>query len=213
MLLDLLSFTMVLSSFFVIICTNQVHALFFLVSVFLQIAVLLLVHYGLEFVPFLIVIVYVGAIAILFLFVVMMLDINTPAFSTNKSFFVATILVFLFTSSFWVLYLYSHSPFIDPFIFRYFKTRCFSAFTIPNFGFDWSVLLQRPSDLFAISSVLYTHYFSSFLLSAYVLLVSMLGAISLTLKQKPSVKRQVVVTQNVRDFETLYKVSPKLERP
>lgn len=212
MLLDLLSLTMVLSSFFVIICTNQVHALFFLVSVFLQIAVLLLVHYGLEFVPFLIVIVYVGAIAILFLFVVMMLDINTPAFSTNKSFFVATVLVFLLSSSFWVLYLYSHSPFIDPFIFRYFKTRCFSAFTIPNFGFDWSVLLQSPSDLFAISSVLYTQYFSSFLLSAYVLLVSMLGAISLTLKQKPSVRRQVVVTQNVRDFETLYKVSPKLER-
>jgi NADH-quinone oxidoreductase subunit J len=158
------------------------------------------------------VIVYVGAIAILFLFVVMMLDINTPTFSTNKSFFVATFLVFLFGSLLWFLYLNCHSPFIDPFIFRYFKTRCFSAFTIPNFGFDWPSLLQKPSDLSAISLVLYTHYFSSFLLSAYVLLVAMLGAISLTLKQKPHVRRQVVVVQNVRDFETLYKVTPKLSR-
>lgn len=209
MLLDILSVTMVLSAVFVIICTNQVHALFFLVSVFLQIAVLLLVHYGLDFVPFLIVIVYVGAIAILFLFVVMMLDINTPTLATNKAFFVSTLVVFAVVGLGWLFYVESHSFLSEPFVARYIKTRFCSEATISQFNFDWATLLQKPADLSAIADILYTQYFPVFLLSAYVLLVAMLGAISLTLKQKASVRRQAVVAQNVRDFETLYKVRPR----
>ena len=74
----------------------------------------------------------------------------------------------------------------------------FSTFISP---LEWQNLVVVDTDLQAISKVLYTKYCVSFLLSSFVLLVAMLGAISLTLKQKVYVKRQVILNQNHRDFE------------
>lgn len=188
MLFDLLNLIMISTGLFVIITSNQVHALFCLISVFIQMTILLLVFYELEFVPFLIIIVYIGAIAILFLFVVMMLDINVQSVSTTHS----LLGLFIFISSIlWIVFHFYNTDLL---------AQSPTSYILPEI-LAWENLLQENTDLKAISLVLYTNHMSSFLLSSFILLVAMLGAISLTLKQKPYVKRQLVLDQTHRDFE------------
>jgi NADH-quinone oxidoreductase subunit J len=192
MLFDLLNLIMISTGLFVIITSNQVHALFCLISVFIQMTVLLLVFYELEFVPFLIIIVYIGAIAILFLFVVMMLDINVQSVSTTHS----LLGLFIFISLvLWTSFHFYNSDLL---------TQPSTSYILPEI-LAWENLLQENTDLKAISLVLYTTHMSSFLLSSFILLIAMLGAISLTLKQKPYVKRQLVLDQTHRDFEKTIK--------
>ena len=213
MLFDLLSFLMLITAFFVIVTSNQVHALFCLISVFVQMTIMLLVYYQFEFIPFLIIIVYIGAIAILFLFVVMMLDVNTPFNATNNSFFgFSLFLIFLSYLVSQTLYFdYTHSLVLegkDPYSSRY--SVPVNYYSIPSDQRGWQDILHTDTDLRAISEVLYTAYAVPFILSSFILLVAMLGAISLTLKQKPYVKRQLVVEQNHRNFEkTIRRVSSK----
>ena len=215
MLFDVFNFVMLMTAFFVIITSNQVHALFCLISVFIQMTVLLLVYYQFEFVPFLIIIVYIGAIAILFLFVVMMLDINVPTNATNKSLLgLSLFLIFVGYLFFQGVY-FDNTPFASSSKWfeatnAYEQVQSHAIQLNPSDQLGWQDLVNVDTDIKAISEILYTTYSTPFLLSAYVLLVAMLGAISLTLKQKPYVKRQLVIDQNHRNFEkTVRRVTVK----
>lgn len=331
---------MVICSVLVVLSYNQVHALFFLISVFVQIMLLLLVSFDIEFVSFLLVIVYIGAIAILFLFVVMMLDVNIPSTAMNsQSFGILLFSFFLLVLLYWFglsvdlggpdwfgnkfistdfdkisffkkigklirrtllvdesgvdyllanntekVYLpneralYTVEPdgldsffyqdlfnffsnfksyldldifvkstsFLDKMVFKHFEDEYnvvmstkeiyskvlwtevvkYTAnyldlylviFDIPSYfinsfsnvgnAFDtflfttWEDFVSFDSDLHTISFVLYTYYYVPFFISSFILLVAMIGAISLTLKQKLYVKRQQAVLQNHRNFE------------
>lgn len=244
-LFDLLNITMLLAGFFVIVTTNPVHALFCLISVFIQMTIILLAFYKLEFVPFLIIIVYIGAIAILFLFVVMMLDVNVATNSYNSpNLGIVLFLLFLF----YIFYNFIFStPFYIGFLSKEFQVYAeYTSILMPyetssaqgeipskvGVGFSkaqpsyntssqsfssansslhelkkedlissWEKTILVDNDLKGISSVLYTTYAFPFLLSSFILLTAMLGAISLTLKQKPYVKRQLIIDQNHRDFD------------
>lgn len=212
MLFDVFNFFMLMTAFFVIITSNQVHALFCLISVFIQMTVMLLVYYQFEFVPFLIIIVYIGAIAILFLFVVMMLDINVPTNATNKSLLgLSLFLIFVLYLFFQTVY-FDHTSVIPSKEWTATSSEldAKSVSINPYDQLGWQDLVTVDTDIKAVSEILYTTYSTPFLLSAYVLLVAMLGAISLTLKQKPYVKRQLVIDQNHRNFEkTVRRISPK----
>lgn len=332
---------MVICSVLVVLSYNQVHALFFLISVFIQIMLLLLVSFDIEFVSFLLVIVYIGAIAILFLFVVMMLDVNIPSTAMNsKSFGILLFFFFILIVLYWfglsidlggpewfgnkfiavdfdktyfyrkvnnkirkILWvdesgvdsllanntekflqarhkeraLFAVSPdYLDSYFYKdvlnffsnatsfrdldiFLKAEFFSdkvfkpvgdeytvvmstnkafsnilwtevvkytanysdlylaVFDIPSYFintfsnvgnvFDtflfttWEDFVSFDSDLHTISFVLYTYYYVPFFISSFILLVAMIGAISLTLKQKLYVKRQQAVLQNHRNFE------------
>ena len=176
----LFSVMMLASAVMVISARNTVHSVLFLILAFVNAAGLFLLA-GAEFLAMILVIVYVGAVAVLFLFVVMMLDVD---FAELKEGFlqylpigaligiiVAVELVLVVGS--WVL--------------------------APGFGSRLASqaavgLTNAP----ALGRVLYTQYFYLFQASGFVLLTAMIGAIVLTLRHRPEVKRQSVPEQTER---------------
>lgn len=186
----------------VISVSNQIHALFYLIGCFIIITISLLVRYDIEFVAFLITIVYIGAVAILFLFIVMMIDVKTPATGylykskARASFLMPWLLVCWF-----VAYYYFAQN--DSDISALVVDQDIHGASVNNDY--WLDMINTQSleggDLRELSRVLYTVYGIPFVLASYVLFVAMLGAISLTLKHKPFVKRQDIYLQTNRSFE------------
>lgn len=138
----------------------------------------------LEFLPFGFVIVYVGAIAILFLFVVMMLSIKLTSYS-NPFFGSFTILAFFFASLYSCIYVAFNSPFVHAAV----STERFHR------GVSWLFSVDILSNVEVLGHVLYTYYFLLLLISGIVLLVAMVGSISLTLQYTRKPKTQFLFRQ------------------
>jgi NADH-quinone oxidoreductase subunit J len=172
------------SGFAVVSARNPVHSVLFLILAFFS-AAGLFVLMGAEFLAMLLVVVYVGAVAVLFLFVVMMLDVD---FSQLRQGFarymplgglVAVILAFEMS------------------------VVAYSVAT--NGAASHNADPSAPSDVTnaeAIGAVLYTDYVYFFQAAGLVLLVAMIGAIVLTLRHKPGVRRQVIADQVARGPKT-----------
>jgi|SRR5579862_2986973 len=172
----------VASAVMVIASRNPVHSVLFLILAFVN-AAGLFVLMGAEFLAMILVVVYVGAVAVLFLFVVMMLDVDfaelrqgflnyLPVGALVGAVLLAELLVVV---GGWVI-----GPNIS------------TAITAP---------IPAPSDINntqAIGLVLYTRYVYFFQASGIILLVSMIGAIVLTLQHKPGVRRQNIADQVAR---------------
>ncbi|WP_315703464.1 MULTISPECIES: NADH-quinone oxidoreductase subunit J [unclassified Bradyrhizobium] len=173
----------VASAVMVIVSKNPVHSVLYLILTFVN-ASGLFVLMGAEFLAMILVVVYVGAVAVLFLFVIMMLDVDFTELREGFLQYMPIGLViggiFLFelllTVSYWV---------IDPA-----KPRAITA-AIPT----------NVSNTEALGLVLYTKYIQYFQLAGMVLLVAMIGAIVLTLRHKANVKRQSIEAQNARTPE------------
>jgi len=169
----------------VITSKNPVHAVFFLIVAFFN-AAGLFVLLGAEYVAMTLVIVYVGAVAVLFLFVVMMLNIN---FEKLRAGFIQSLpvgilmAVILFAELGGLLYvsLSKAAPHAE------------ATVPIPD--------AAHISNAQAIGFVLYTHYMAVFELSGVILLVAMIGAIVLTHRQRTGVKRQNISKQLQRRAE------------
>ena len=173
----LFSIVMIASAFMVIAARNPVHSVLFLILAFVN-AAGLFVLLGAEFLAMILVVVYVGAVAVLFLFVVMMLDVD---FAELKQGFLQYLplgaliglvvaVELILTMAGWV-----HS----------------TTSAIPS-------IKVGASNTEALGLVLYTKYIYLFQAAGMVLLTAMIGAISLTLRHKPDVKRQSIETQNAR---------------
>jgi NADH-quinone oxidoreductase subunit J len=172
----------VASAVMVIASRNPVHSVLFLILAFVN-AAGLFVLMGAEFLAMILIVVYVGAVAVLFLFVVMMLDVDfaelrqgflnyLPVGALVGAVLLAELLVVVGA---WVI-----GPNIS------------AAITAP---------IPAPSDINntqAIGLVLYTRYVYFFQASGVILLVSMIGAIVLTLQHKPGVRRQNIADQVAR---------------
>lgn len=186
--------TMVGSALMVIASRNPVHSVLFLILTFINAAGLFLIV-GAEFLAMILIIVYVGAVMVLFLFVVMMLDID---FAEMRQGFleylpvgglVGFILLFelIMVLGAWVV-----AP----------EATSIVAKPIPSGGVTNTEALGR---------LLYTDYVYYFQAAGMVLLVAMIGAIVLTLHHRPNVKRQDISDQVARDpYEavTLHDVKP-----
>jgi NADH-quinone oxidoreductase subunit J len=183
------AFVTILAAIMVITVVNPVHSVLFLVLVFLNAAGMLFVL-QLEFIPLTFIIVYVGAIAILFLFVVMMLDIKVT--SKSNDFF---------------KYLPIGGLVGCLFIFEVLNTLNYS-FIIPNKDnivntfTSWISTVDKVTNLEALGQLLYTYYFIYFLISGIILLVAMLGAIVLTLQFNKTVKNQLIFRQLSRNADS-----------
>lgn len=161
---------------------NPVHSVLWLILCFFSTAGLF-VLLGAEFVAMLLIIVYVGAVAVLFLFVVMMLDVDFAALRSGfQEYLPIGVLVAL------VLLLEL-------------------ALVIGVWTFGDTAIAARdavapkPEDVsntVALGRILYTDYFLLFQLSGLVLLVAMIGAIMLTLRKREGVRRQDVLAQMYR---------------
>ena len=175
----LFSFVIILSALMVVSSKNPVHSVLFLILSFVNSAALF-VLLGAEFLAMILVVVYVGAVAVLFLFVVMMLDINfiklREGFLQYLPF--GFLLGIVLLTELGILFL----------------TKMFSSQNLVNYYSFPKITNTENTKL--LGSELYTDYFYLFQLSGIILLVAMIGSITLTLRQKNKSKKQVIFNQN-----------------
>ena len=176
----LFSAVMIGAAFMVVAARNPVHSVLFLILVFFN-AAALFVLLGAEFLAMILVVVYVGAVLVLFLFVVMMLDIDfaelRQGFQHYLPFGALVALVFL------------------------------AELVIVLGGWAWSgepLAIAHPvpesaNNTAAIGRILYTDYIFYFQIAGLILLVAMIGAIVLTLRHREGVKRQSIWRQVMRE--------------
>jgi NADH-quinone oxidoreductase subunit J len=177
----LFSFLLITSAIGVIASNNPVYSVLWLIFSFCN-ASGLFVLLGAEFLAFTLVIVYVGAVAVLFLFVVMMLDIDI---ATLKTSFARNWPIALFFLVFFA---------IDLIAIVLLGLKAHSGKTLAD-------LNHNLGSIYNIGQVLYTKYMLPFQLSGVVLLVAMIGCITLTLRHTTFVKRQDPRIQNARSKE------------
>jgi NADH-quinone oxidoreductase subunit J len=168
------------SAVMVVASRNPVHAVMFLILVFFNAAGLFMLA-GAEFLALILIVVYVGAVAVLFLFVVMMLDVDFASLRSGMLQY-APIGVVVGLVLLLELLLVAGSFVVSP------EVAGSSVLPISN-GVD---------NTRALGLVLYTRYVFLFQGAGAVLLVAMMGAIVLTLRHKPNVKRQDPIKQVAR---------------
>lgn len=181
----------IIFSFFVIISRNPVHSILSLILVFFNAASLLIIL-GAEFLAMLFVIVYVGAVAVLFLFVIMMLNIKVTSLTASLYRYLPISIIFgsIFFFEFFMLF-YTDLASVNVSNLYLFAN---------NFVNDWNSSLVSTSNILVLGRLLYTYYSYLFIVSGVILLVSMIGAISLTLHRRNDVKKQFIYKQIDRDF-------------
>jgi len=181
----LLAVATVVAGLLVVSAKNPVHSVLFLITAFFS-AAGLFVLMGAEFLAMLLIVVYVGAVAVLFLFVVMMLDVD---FAELRQGFAQYLPIGGLVGGILTLEM------------------IFVAATVATNGAAGknAAPMASPvgvSNTEAIGRVLYTDYIFFFQLAGLVLLVAMIGAIVLTLRHKPGVKRQDIGKQIARTPKT-----------
>lgn len=177
----LFAISLITGGLFTVVSRSPVHSVLWLILSFLS-AAGLFVLLGAEFVAMLLVIVYVGAVAVLFLFVVMMLDVDFAELKAEMAKYmplallIALVILMQFVLAFGA---WETNP----------AAEALRAQVIP---------VDRHNTE-ALGMILYDQYFLLFQLAGLILLVAMIGAIVLTLRHRPDVRRQDVVAQMMRD--------------
>ena len=179
------SFIAVLSALMVISSKNPVHSVLFLILSFVN-AAGLFVLLGAEFLAMILVVVYVGAVAVLFLFVVMMLDINfiklREGFLQYLPFGALLGIVLIIELGL----LFFTKNFKESGLVKYYS----------------NPTIEKIENTKLIGEILYTDYFYLFQICGLILLVAMIGSITLTLRDRGKVKRQDINLQNTIDHNT-----------
>ena len=179
------SFIAIISAVMLTVSKNTVHSVFFLILDFISVSCLFIMI-GAEFLGMMMLIVYVGAVAVLFLFVVMMLNVaqqNNPLINSNEN--SSHIPVGLIIS---LIIFFELIIVIGGWKFK------------PDLVTSASLLVdQNVTNTHSIGSVLYTDYIHVFQLSGMILLVAMIGAIVLTFRHRPGLKRQSYIDQISRE--------------
>jgi len=175
----------VVSAIMVTVSKNTVHSVFFLILDFISISCLFIMI-GAEFLGMIMLIVYVGAVAVLFLFVVMMLNVAQQknqwfaSAASSKHIPVGLIIsTIIFFELIIVIGGWKYKP---------------EIFDINN-----SLKVSDLSNTHSLGQILYTDYIHVFQISGMILLVAMVGAIVLTFRQRSNVKRQSYIKQISRE--------------
>ncbi len=177
----LFAISLLTGGLFTVISRNPVHSVLWLILTFIS-AAGLFVLLGAEFVAMLLIIVYVGAVAVLFLFVVMMLDVNFAELKAEMAKYMPLALL------------------IGIILLMQFGL-AFGSWHMAD-GAENARAAVTPTEMDntkALGMLLYDKYFLIFQMSGLILLVAMIGAIVLTLRHRTDVKRQDVLAQMYRD--------------
>jgi NADH-quinone oxidoreductase subunit J len=178
----------VASAFMVIAAKNPVHSVLFLILAFVN-AAGLFVLLGAEFLAMILIVVYVGAVAVLFLFVVMMLDVD---FAELRQGFIQYLPIGAMVGIIFLVEL----------------LLVVGAWVIGP-GLPQTVAAPIPGGITnteALALVLYTRYIYFFQAAGLVLLVAMIGALVLTLRHKPYIKRQDISAQVARSKDAAIEI-------
>jgi len=176
---------LVLSALMVITARNPVHSVLFLILAFFNSAGIFILL-GAEFIGLILVIVYVGAVAVLFLFVVMMLDIDFANLRKGAMQYISVGFLIGGILLFELIALYSSWRFAE--VAPENRATPLSAF-------------EGTTNTEALGRILYTDYILAFQMAGLILFVAMIGAIVLTLRRRPGVRRQKVSAQHSRKVE------------
>jgi len=183
----LFAFILLASAVMVVAARNPVHSVLFLIVAFVNAAALFLLA-GAEFLGMILLVVYVGAVAVLFLFVVMMLDVDFASLKRGALHYApvgAVVGVILMLELVMV------------FVSRKFSPQIAS----PATPVDGNIHNTQ-----ALGNILYTDYVLYFQLAGLVLLVAMIGTIVLTLRHRVGIKRQSIAAQVARTPETAIEI-------
>lgn len=167
-----------LTCFFIVLSSNPIHAILFLVLLFFESTVILLLC-NVDFIALLFVIIYVGAIAVLFLFVVMMLKIKSQTFS-NKLLFPLIVFSSLILFEVYTLFNKYNNFGLSTIIYNNSLLQMISPINIDTL-----------SDVEIIGQMLYNYYLICFIVVGLILLIAMVGAIILTLNTNKSRQNMV----------------------
>ncbi|MFM7621817.1 MAG: NADH-quinone oxidoreductase subunit J [Alphaproteobacteria bacterium] len=178
-LFSFFSFFLLLGAAGVVFSRHTVHAVLSLIFAFFN-AAALLIMIGAEFVGFMLIVVYVGAVAVLFLFVVMMLDVDRDALRSALAPHKKGVIFFAAVFVIEILALVAYHP--------------------PQLGAGamGALVPAQGDNVRALGLVLYTQYAPLFYAAGMILLLAMIGAIVLTLRQRSGVRRQNIAQQNAR---------------
>ena len=175
----------VFSSFMVIVSRNTVYSVFFLILVFVSVSILFIMI-GAEFLGMIMLIVYVGAVAVLFLFVVMMLNVKEQSKKKiSRKGFINNVSVGSFVGLVILLELL-----VVVGGWKYKNTFIQTS----SINLDSNL-----TNTHALGNVLYTDYIHLFQISGIILLVAMIGAITLTFKKRENIKKQNYFKQIQRE--------------
>ena len=176
----------IVSAIMVTASKNTVHSVFFLILDFISISCLFIMI-GAEFLGMIMLIVYVGAVAVLFLFVVMMLNVaqqKNQWFSSSQSSRHIPIGLIISTIIFFELIIVIGGWKYKPELFE---------------NINSTSLFEGVSNTHSLGEILYTDYIHVFQISGMILLVAMIGAIVLTFRQREGVKKQSYIKQISRE--------------
>lgn len=182
---SLLCLLLLMSGFLVCSSKNPVESVLFLILTFCNAAAISFILHA-EFLGLIFIIVYVGAVAVLFLFVIMMLNIKTEANSTNK------LLNYPFLS-FCVSYLFAFCIFLNVK-----SVFCYEGSFFNTQNSDLFLLIDDLDNIDVIGQVLFNYYLVCFLLAGLILLVALIGSIILTLRFNKAQESQFVSKQLAR---------------
>lgn len=219
-----------ISGVMVITARNPVHSVLFLILVFCNAAGLLILL-ELDFFAMIFLVVYVGAIAVLFLFVVMMLNIKLSEVNENilrylpiggliGILFLFEILIIVDNDFIPVLAFENSASGISALEVFVYKIRGILSASPAEYSQDllnliappidswnplseyveWTTKIESVTNIESLGQILYTYYFYYFIVSSFILLIAMIGAIVLTMHKGVFVRRQEVYEQNTRDF-------------
>ena len=193
----IISFILILSALAIITVQNPIYSVLFLVLNFVTAAGLLFLL-ECEFLSLLFIVIYVGAIAVLFLFVIMMLDVKI--LGGSKDFFkyipIGSFIggIFLFEIS-----LIIHQTFENG---AYFNTQ-FGIDSV-NFHNNYYLDIDFFTDIMSIGQLMYTYYIVQFLAAGFILLLAVIGAVVLTMNNKSqTTKKQIFFKQISRSFKNV----------
>jgi NADH-quinone oxidoreductase subunit J len=195
----------------VILARNPVHSVLFLILAFISTAGLFVLM-GAEYLAFLLVVVYVGAVAVLFLFVVMMLDVDfTELRSGFMQYAPAGVLVAVVLTVQIGLIVAAWQIPETALAVRQAPTAVDQAVIVPGAdgvvdAGDRALVARAPSNVEQLGMVLYTRYVHYFQIAGLILLVAMIGAIILTFRERRGIKTQDVGRQVARRREEAVEV-------
>ena len=182
------SIVTIVSSIMVIVSKNTIYSVFSLILVFVTVSILFIMI-GAEFLGMIILIVYVGAVAVLFLFVVMMLNISEQSIKkSSRTGFINNISV---GSLVGIVILIELLVVAGGWKYK----GDFISLSTANINLELT-------NTHALGNILYTDYIHLFQISGMILLVAMIGAITLTFKKRENIKRQNYFDQIQRDKES-----------
>ena len=188
------SFVLIISALMTILSQNSIYSVLFLVLSFVSSSsVLFLLEC--EYISLIFIIIYVGAIAVLFLFVVMMLDVKTVYLAKDS------LKYFPFGSFIGIVFLIE-TLLIVPSTFE--SINPYDTSFLLNYYFDWFNKLDYFTEVMSIGHLLYTDYIIQFLLSGNILLLATIGPVTLVLIRSTKItKKQTTFKQLSRTYRSV----------